>query len=254
MSEGTSGEFCGCEGNNAKAVYKRIVLKVTGESLSGVGGKGLDQEHILRLAEKIIQTASLGLQVAVVVGGGNILRGANLSGSKLIRPFAAHQMGMIATTINGMALSETLNALGKKAKVFSAFTVGSFIEPYSVLAARDCLEAGTIVVLSGGTGSPYVTTDTCAAIRAAELGADAVFKATKVDGVYTADPTKDKSAQRIDKITYDEFIDRRLGVIDLTAVKICQEAKVPVVVFNFKDLDNLGGVLQGKIPSSLIGR
>jgi uridylate kinase len=254
MSEGTSGEFSGCNIKGAKNVYKRIVLKVTGESLSGVGGKGLDQEHILHLAEKIIQAANLGLQVAVVVGGGNILRGSNLSGSKLIRPFAAHQMGMIATTINGMALSETLNALGKKAKVFSAFNVGSFIAPYSVLTARECLDEGTIVVLAGGTGSPYVTTDTCAAIRAAELGADAIFKATKVDGIYTADPAKDKNAERIDKITYDEFIDRRLGVIDLTAVKICQEAKVPVVVFNFNDLNNLGGVLQGLIPSSLIDR
>jgi uridylate kinase len=248
MSEGTSSDNGGC----GKSGYKRIVLKVTGESLSGVGGKGLDQEHILHLADKIIQTVKLGLQVAVVVGGGNILRGANLSGSKLIRPFAAHQMGMIATTINGMALTETLNSLGRKARLFSAFNVGSIIEPYSVIAARESLDDGKVVVLAGGTGSPYVTTDTCAAIRAAELGADAIFKATKVDGIYTADPIKDPHAKRIDTISYDEFINRRLMVLDLTAVRICQEAGTPVVVFNFKDLDNLDRVLEGKIPSSVI--
>jgi uridylate kinase len=232
---------------------KRIVLKVTGESLSGVGGKGLDQAHMQSLAQKIINAAKTGLQIAVVVGGGNILRGANLAGSKLVRPFAAHQMGMIATTINGLALSEVLNAMGKPAKVVSAFNVGSIVDAYKVDIAREYLDSGKIVILAGGTGSPYVTTDTCAAIRAAELGADAIFKATKVDGVYTADPNKNPDAKRIDVITYDEYINNRLGVIDLTAARICQESKIPVVIFDFKDLDHLKQVLDGKIPSSTIG-
>ncbi len=205
----------------AKHSYRRIVLKITGESLSGVGSTGLNHDQMQLLAEKLIRAAKVGLEIAVVVGGGNILRGANLSGSRLIRQFAAHQMGMIATTINGIALAEMLTSLGQPAKVVSAFNVGSFVEQYNVVAEREALSAGMIVVLSGGTGSPYVTTDTCAAIRAAELGADAIFKATKVDGVYTADPNKNSQAQRLAKISYDEYINRRLGVIDLTAVRIC---------------------------------
>lgn len=232
---------------------RRVVLKVTGESLSGVGGKGLDQAHMQSLAEKIIHAAKVGLQIAVVVGGGNILRGANLSGSKLVRTFAAHQMGMIATTINGLALSEVLNALGQSAKVVSAFNVGSIVDAYKVDVAREYLDQGKIVILAGGTGSPYVTTDTCAAIRAAELGADAIFKATKVDGVYSDDPKKNPDAKRIDVISYDEYINSRLGVIDLTAARICQESNIPIVIFDFNDLDNLKRVLEGKIPSSVIG-
>jgi uridylate kinase len=235
-----------------KEKYRRIVLKVTGESLSGVGNKGVSPEHLLILAQKLVKVAKTGLEIAVVVGGGNILRGANLSGSKIIRPFAAHQMGMIATTINGLALEEALNACGAEAKLFSAFNVGNFIPPFNVQNARACLEAGMIVVLAGGTGSPYVTTDTCAAIRAAELGADAIFKATKVDGVYTEDPVKNPKAKRLDTLTYDEVINRRLGVIDLTAVRICQEAKVPILVFDFKDLDHLEKVMAGKKPRSII--
>ncbi len=232
---------------------KRIVLKVTGESLSGVGGKGLDQTHMENLARKIINAAKIGLQVAVVVGGGNILRGANLSGSKLVRTFAAHQMGMIATTINGLALSEVLNALGQPANVVSAFNVGYFVDAYKVGTAREYLDAGKIVILAGGTGSPYVTTDTCAAIRAAELGADAILKATKVDGVYTDDPKKNPDAKRIDVISYDEYINSRLGVIDLTAARICQESNIPIVIFDFNDLDHLSRIFDGEIPSSIIG-
>ncbi len=235
-----------------KEKYRRIVLKITGESLSGVGDKGVSPEHLLILAEKLIKAAKTGLEIAVVVGGGNILRGANLSGSKLVRPFAAHQMGMIATTINGLALEETLKARGREAKLFSAFNVGNFVEQFNVQNARACLEAGKIVILAGGTGNPYVTTDTCAAIRAAELGADAIFKATKVDGVYSEDPKKNPRAKRFDVLTYDEVIDRRLGVIDLTAVRICQEAKVPILVFNFSDLDHLEKVMAGKKPRSII--
>lgn len=232
--------------------YRRIVLKVTGESLSGVGGNGVNPEALALLADKLIRAAKVGLEIAIVVGGGNILRGAKLSGNKLIRPFAAHQMGMIATTINGLALCETLKALGKKAVVLSAFNVGTMVDAYSVETARRCLEEGRIVVLAGGTGSPYVTTDTCAAIRAAELGADAIFKATKVDGVYSDDPVRNPAAERFDAISYDEVINRRLGILDLTAVRICQETKMPVVVFNFNDLDHLDRVISGRIKSSLI--
>lgn len=235
-----------------KEKYRRIVLKITGESLSGVGNKGVSPEHLLMLADKLIHAKKTGLEIAVVVGGGNILRGANLSGSTLIRPFAAHQMGMIATTINGLALEETVKARGQEAKLFSAFGVGNFVEQFNVQNARACLEAGKIVILAGGTGNPYVTTDTCAAIRAAELGADAIFKATKVDGVYSEDPKKNPKAKRLDRLTFDEVINLRLGVIDLTAVRICQEAKVPIMVFDFNDLDHLEKVMAGKKPRSII--
>jgi uridylate kinase len=232
--------------------YRRIILKVTGESLSGEGAKGVSQEHLSSLAQKLVKAAETGLEIAIVVGGGNLLRGANFSGSKMVRTFAAHQMGMVATVINGMALSETLVAMGKGVKLMSAFAVGNFVQPYNVVEGRACLSAGNILVLAGGTGSPYVTTDTCAAIRAAELGADAVFKATKVPGVFSEDPKKNPNAVKYDTISFDETINKRLGVIDLTAVRICQEAKVPIVVFNFSDLDHLDQVIAGKISSSVI--
>ena len=220
--------------------------------MGGVGCKGVSPEHLSILAEKLVHATKAGLETAVVVGGGNLLRGANLSGSTLIRPFAAHQMGMIATGINGLALSETLQSMGQKVKLLSAFNIGSFVEAYSVEKARAHLAAGEVVILAGGTGSPYVTTDTCAAIRAAELGADAVFKATKVDGVYSDDPTKNPKAERFDRLTYDQVIDRRLKIIDLVAVRICQEAKIPILVFKYEDLDRIEKVLEGKVPSSII--
>ena len=232
--------------------YRRIVLKVTGESLSGVGDKGVSQKHVSLLAQKLITASKGGLEIAVVMGGGNLLRGAHFSESELIRPFAAHQMGMMATVINGLALSETLNSMEQQAKLLSAFKVGNFVQEYDVITARAELAAGKIVVLAGGTGNPYVTTDTCAAIRAAELGADAIFKATKVDGVYSDDPNKNPQAKRFDIISYDEVIDHRLGVIDLTAIRICQETKIPIVVFNFQDLDKLGKVIDGTIKRSII--
>jgi len=159
---------------------------------------------------------------------------------------------MLATVINGMALAETLGAMGRGVKLMSAFTVGHFIEPYNVENGRAALTAGKILVLAGGTGSPYVTTATCAAIRAAELGADAVFKATKVSGVYSDDPKKNPEAKKIDVISFDEVINKRLGVIDLTAVRICQETKIPIVVFNFTDLNHLDQVIAGSISSSII--
>jgi len=240
------------ESGGSTGKYRRIVLKVTGESLSGVGSKGVSQEHLSTLAEKLIKAADTGLEIALVVGGGNLLRGANLSENKMIRPFVAHQLGMMASVINGLALSETLAAMGRAVKLMSAFPVGSFVEPYNVQGGRNYLSAGNILVLAGGTGSPYVTTDTCAAIRAAELGADAVFKATKVSGVYSEDPKKNPHAKKYDTISYDEVIDKRLGVIDLTAVRICQETKMPIVVFNFADLHHLERVIAGKVDSSVI--
>ncbi len=228
---------------------KRVVLKITGESL---GSSGISEEHLRELAKKLRNISKSGLQIAVVVGGGNILRGANLSGSKYIRKFAAHQMGMIATTINGLAMIETLAAINQPAELFSAFNVGGFVPAYNVKAARKALDDGKVVILAGGTGSPFVTTDTCAAIRSAELGADALLKATKVDGVYSDDPMKNSRAKRYDKISYDDYINKRLEVLDLTAVRICQEASVPIVVFNLENLNKLMHVISGKINRTII--
>ncbi len=224
-------------------------MKITGESL---GTTGVSEEHLQTLAQKLSRISKAGLQIALVIGGGNILRGANLAQSKYIRKFAAHQMGMIATTINGLAMVETLISINQPAELFSAFNVGSFIPAYNVKLARKALDKGKIVILAGGTGSPFVTTDTCAAIRAAELGADALLKATKVDGVYSDDPIKNSKAKRYDKITYDKYINERLAVLDLTAVKICQEADVPIMVFNLSNLDKLTQVIAGKIKRTII--
>lgn len=238
--------------DDAGPPYRRVVLKVTGESFAPVGTIGLDLGYLDQLAEKIVSAARMGVQIAVVVGGGNLMRGANLAGSKLVRPVAAHQMGMIATVINGSALAEALHAKGQGAVLTCSMPVGNFTQYYCPQRAQDDLEAGRIVILTGGTGNAFVTTDTCAAIRAAELQADALLKATKVDGVYTADPVKHPDAKRYERLTAAEAIEKNLGVMDLPAVAICRQARVPILVFNYQENDSIAGVLAGRVKATQI--
>lgn len=227
---------------------KRILLKITGESL---GNNGLDIEKIKSLSCKIAKL-SKSFQIAVVIGGGNILRGSNLSHAGCIRTFAAHQMGMIATIINGIALEEAICSEGASARLLSALNVGAVAKQYDPRIADEYLDEGRIVILAAGTGNPFVTTDTAAAIRSAELRVDFLAKATKVDGVYTQDPEKVRDAEFLSTLSYDEYIDRRLTVIDITAVRICQEARVPILVFNYRNLDKLRDIISGKTKRTII--
>jgi uridylate kinase len=233
--------------------YRRVLIKVSGESFAGPGVAGLEERHIDQLAEQLAAAARLGAQLAVVVGGGNFIRGANLAQSKLIRPVAAHQMGMMATVINGSALAEALRAKGCPAVLTCSMPAGNFTELYNPQRCQEALSAGKIVVLTGGTGNSFVTTDTCAAVRAAELQADVLLKATKVDGVYSADPAKIAEAKRFERLSYDQVIDQRLAVMDLSAVTICRESKIPIIVFSFQTPGSIVGVLTGKVRGTTIG-
>ncbi len=232
--------------------YNRVLIKLTGESFAPVGTLGLDMDCLESVADNLIAAAKKGVHIAVVVGAGNFIRGSNLADTDLIRPVAAHQMGMISTVINGSALVEALHAKGQPAVLTCSMPAGNFTELYNPQKSQKYLDKGKIVVLTGGTGNSFVTTDTCAAIRSAELQCDALLKATKVDGVYSDDPVKNPKAKRYSKLSYEQMIDERLGVMDVSAVTICQQARIPIVVFNFQARDSFSAVLTGKIKGTVI--
>ncbi len=232
--------------------YRRVVLKLSGESFCAPGQTGIDPGQVKRLAKQLIQVADAEVQLAVVVGGGNILRGASIGGQEGIAPATAHYMGMVATVINGLALGDCLGAMGQDVYLTSSFPVGSFTTTYSRRGASQALATGKIVILSGGTGNPFVTTDTCAAVRAAELSAQALLKATKVDGVYSADPNKEQTAEKFDSMTYDEVIDRRLGIMDLSAIQLCKQCDIPIIVFNFRTGGNILAVVTGQAIGTVV--
>ena len=224
--------------------YHRILLKLSGESLQGHQGYGIDTERLLSYAEQIKELADNGVQVAVVIGGGNIFRG--LSGAA--RGFdrvTGDQMGMLATVINSLALRSALEGLGQRVTAFTALNMYPIGQYYSSRAAVDALESGQVAILAGGTGNPYFTTDTGASLRAVEIGADVMLKGTRVDGIYTADPEKDPTATKFDTITYDEVLARGLKVMDLTATAMCKENKMPVVVFDMDTPGNVAKVVAG---------
>lgn len=233
--------------------YRRIILKVSGEALGRPGQTGLDGEAIDRLADSIAEAAGTGAEIAVVVGGGNLMRGSQIARSTtLIHEATAHYMGMLATVINGLALQDTIESKGVPCRVQSAINVAQVCEPYIRRRCIRHLEKKRVVVLAGGTGNPFVTTDTCAALRALEIGADALLKATKVDGVYTADPHKHPDAKRYDRLTYDEALDQRLGVMDISAFDLCRQKKVPIVVFNVFAPGNLLKAVRGESVGTVI--
>jgi uridylate kinase len=225
--------------------YKRILLKLSGESLAGPGGLGLDAQVLTRYAQEIKEVTALGVQVAIVVGGGNIFRG--IAGmSKGFDRVKGDQMGMLATTINSMALACVLEGQGVKAEVFSATPMDSVARYWVRDQAVALLEQGTVVLVSGGTGNPFFTTDSAAALRAVELDVSALCKGTRVDGVYTADPEKDPSAQKYTRLSFDEALQKELKIMDLTAFTLCKENKMPIVVFDMNRAGNLLKLVSGE--------
>ncbi|WP_319500073.1 UMP kinase [uncultured Draconibacterium sp.] len=233
------------------AKYKRILLKLSGESLMGDQQYGIDQQRLGDYAEEIAAIVKSGVQVGIVIGGGNIFRG--LSGAaKGFDRVKGDQMGMLATVINSLALNSALIGQGIKSKVLTAIRMEPVGEYYSKDKAVEALENGEVVIISGGTGNPYFTTDTASALRGIEIEADVMLKGTRVDGIYTADPEKDKTATKFDKISFDEIYNRNLRIMDLTATTLCKENNLPIYVFNMDQKGNLQRVMSGEDLGTLV--
>ena len=233
--------------------YKRIVLKLSGEGMCRAGERGIGMSEVVHVAKQIQQAAASGCQIAVVIGGGNIIRGSQLKAtSNAIQEATAHYMGMLSTVINGLALQDALESLGCQTRLMTAIHMHGVAEPY--IRRRGCrhLEKGRIIILGAGTGSPFVTTDTAAAQRALELEADVLMKATRVDGVYSDDPEKNPHAILYRELNYSSVLERKLRVMDSTAVTQCMEHKMPILVFNFKKEGNIGRAVNGEKVGTLI--
>src|SRR5881392_1960524 len=226
-------------------VYKRVLLKISGEGFCHEGGSGIEAVELEQIARQCIEVAQMGVQLGIVVGGGNFIRGATFAEDGHIPRATADYMGMMATILNAVALQETMEAMGQPTRVLSAISVYSVCEPFIRRRAIRHLEKGRVIILAAGTGNPFFTTDTCAALRATELNVDVLLKATKVDGVYSADPKKDKSATLYREITYEQVHREQLRVMDLTAVTLAMERKIPLVVFNLKTPGNIVRVVRG---------
>ncbi|MCW5671335.1 MAG: UMP kinase [Hydrogenophaga sp.] len=231
--------------------YKRILLKLSGEALMGDDAFGINRATIVRMVEEIAEVTRLGVQVAIVIGGGNIFRGV-AGGSVGMDRATADYMGMLATVMNSLALADTMDKAGLVARVMSAIAIEQVVEPYVRPKALQYLEEGKVVVFAAGTGNPFFTTDTAAALRGAEIGAEIVLKATKVDGVYTADPNKDPSATRYTTISFDEAMSKNLQVMDATAFALCRDQKLPVKVFSIFKPGALRKVVQGGDEGTLV--
>jgi uridylate kinase len=235
----------------AEEAYQRILLKLSGEALLGQEDYGIDPVIIHRIAVEIGDVTSSGVEVAVVIGGGNIFRGAGLAKSGIDRVTGDH-MGMLATVMNSLALQDALERIGVDARVMSAISVHDVCEDYIRRRAIRHLEKGRVVICAGGTGNPFFTTDTAAALRAIEIDADIVLKATKVDGVYSADPVKDPAAVLYDKLGYDRVIESKLGVMDANAIVLCRDQRMPIRVFNVFDEGNLVRIIKGEAIGTLV--
>ena len=231
--------------------FKRVLLKLSGESLMGDKNFGLDSQVISRYAKDIKSIIEMGVQVAIVIGGGNIYRGMNEAETGIERAQGDY-MGMLATVMNSLALADTMNKAGLTARVMSAIAIDQVVEPYVRPKALQYLEEGKVVIFAAGTGNPFFTTDTAAALRGAEIGAEMVLKATKVDGVYTADPKKDPAATRYSKLSFDEAISQNLGIMDATAFALCRDQKLPVKVFSIFKNGALKRVVLGQDEGTLV--
>lgn len=228
-------------------VFRRVVLKISGDGFCRPHSSGISMEEVQRLAEQIKRAAQRGVQVVVVVGGGNILRGAQFSAhSDVVKETTAHYMGMLATVINGLALQDALENLGCETRLQTAIRMEGVAEPYIRRRCLRHLEKDRVVILAAGTGSPFVTTDTAAALRSMEIEAEALLKATRVDGVYSEDPEKNPHAIRYTELTYQDVLRQNLQVMDLTAISMCMEHEIPVLVFNFKKEGNLERAVAGE--------
>ncbi len=231
--------------------YKRILLKLSGESLVGEQNYGIDENRLQEYAEQILEIARMGVQVGIVIGGGNIFRGLSGTGRGFDR-VKGDQMGMLATVINSLALSSSLEALGVKSRVFTAIRMEPVGEYYSKQKAIDALEKGEVVIISGGTGNPYFTTDTASALRAVEIEAEIMMKGTRVDGVYTSDPEKNPDAVKFEKISFDEVYAKNLRIMDLTATALCKENLLHVLVFNMDKPGNLKKIISGENIGTIV--
>ena len=235
----------------ASLPYKRVMLKISGEALAGTQEYGLSTDVVSFIAEEVREVYRLGVQVAMVIGGGHIFRGMEASARGMDRA-SADYMGMLATCINGLAMQSALEKLGVDTRVQTAIEMREVAEPFIRRRALRHLDKGRVVIFVGGTGNPYFTTDTAAALRAMEIGAEVVFKATKVDGVYTADPKLDPTAQKFDELTYIEVLSRRLKVMDSTAISLCMDNGFPIVVFNMHERGSLGRLVRGERVGTLV--
>jgi uridylate kinase len=233
------------------AAYKRILLKLSGEALMGDDAYGINEEVVSRIVSEVAEITRLGVQVGVVIGGGNIFRGMKGAASGMDRATADY-MGMLATVMNAMALADAMRRMDLEARVQSALRIDQVVEPYIRGRAIRHLEEGRVVIFAAGTGNPFFTTDTAAALRGAEIGAQIVLKATKVDGVYTADPKKDPLAQRYHRISFDEAIGRNLQVLDSTAFALCRDQKLPINVFSIFKPGALKRVVMGEDEGTLV--
>jgi len=231
--------------------YKRILLKLSGEALMGSDAYGINRQTISEIVAEIKEVAGLGVEIGVVIGGGNIFRGVAPAATGMDRATADY-MGMLATVMNGLALQDAMRMAGLNSRVQSALDIEQVVEPYIRGKAIRYLEQGRIVIFAAGTGNPFFTTDTAAALRGAEIGAQIVLKATKVDGIYTADPKKDPSATRYDKISFDEAIARNLAVMDATAFALCRDQKLPINVFSIFKSGALKRVVLGEAEGTLV--
>ena len=236
----------------AKSKYKRILLKLSGETFCKPGGFGIEGEALESISQRIAQVCKLGSEIAIVVGGGNFLRGETFSKNSHIPRNTADYMGMLATVINACALQEMLEKLGQPTRVCSAIEVAAICEPFIRRRCIKHLEGGRVVILAGGTGNPFFSTDTCAALRASELDADLLIKATKVDGVYSDDPKKNPKATLYDELTYTEVLHKNLRVMDHAAISLCKENAIPVIVLNIFKNGNITKALCGEKVGTLI--
>lgn len=232
-------------------MYNRILLKLSGESLMGQKGYGIDENRLMEYAQQIKEIADRGVQIGIVIGGGNIFRG--LSGAqKGFDRVKGDQMGMLATVINSLALSSALESIGQKVRLLTAVRMEPIGDFYNKAKAIRLLNKGNIVIMAAGTGNPYFTTDTGSSLRAIEIEADVMFKGTRVDGIYTADPEKDPNATKFTEISYDEVLSRGLKVMDLTAICMCKENNMPIYVFNMDQKGNLLRVINGENIGTLV--
>jgi uridylate kinase len=235
-----------------KSKYKRVLLKLSGESFCEQGGYGIDGGQLESIAARIAEVSKLGPQVAVVVGAGNFIRGQKFSQKTQIPRNTADYMGMLTTIINACALQEALEKMGQTTRVMSAIEVEAMCEPFILRRAMRHFEQGRIVILAGGTGNPFFTTDTCAALRAAELEADLLIKATKVDGVYSDDPQKNPEAKLFEKLSYQDVLEKNLRVMDHSAISLCRENKIPIVVLNIFKQGNITKAIRGEPVGTVI--
>lgn len=231
--------------------YKRILLKLSGESLMGEQKFGITAEMLQHYANQVKEIVDMGVEVAIVIGGGNIYRGIQAEKSGIER-VQGDYMGMMATVINGMALQSAMESVGLYTRLISAIEMKAIAEPYIRRRAIRHLEKGRVLIFSGGTGSPFFTTDSAAALRASEINADVILKGTRVDGIYTADPEKDPNAQKFDRLTFAKVISLGLNVMDMTAFTICQENNVPIIVFDINGENNLTKIIKGENIGTLV--